>query len=140
VGTDEAGFSARLNQIGGQQFLQAFESLKGGGQITEMEGKKATNAMSRLMDTGQSETSYRQAAQELTDVIKRSVDRARTAAGIARPPNVQSQDLQGGPQGIGAGSTTTTEGAVQIASDVEYEALASGTTFIGPDGRTRRKP
>jgi hypothetical protein len=31
-------------------------------------------------------------------------------------------------------------GPVKIANDAEYNALASGTTFIGPDGKTRRKP
>ena len=31
-------------------------------------------------------------------------------------------------------------GVVTITSDAEYEALPSGTTFIGPDGKTRRKP
>jgi hypothetical protein len=31
-------------------------------------------------------------------------------------------------------------GPVRISSDAEYEALPSGTTFVGPDGKTRRKP
>lgn len=145
AGTDEAGFTARLNQIGGQQFLQAFMSLKGGGQITETEGIKATNAMSRLMNTGQSEAEYRQSAKELTDMINRSVNRARTAAGqqpvsgapVTRGSTIQSQDLQGGPQGIGGGSAAN---AVQISTDGEYDALPSGANFIGPDGQLRRKP
>ena len=75
-GTDAAGFNARLEQLGGRQFLQAFESLKGGGHITEIEGEKATNAMSRLAQTGQSEAEYRQAAEELKAILKRSIVRA----------------------------------------------------------------
>jgi hypothetical protein len=31
-------------------------------------------------------------------------------------------------------------GPKRIASDAEYNALPSGATFIGPDGKTRRKP
>lgn len=74
--TDAAGFQARLEQLGGRQFLQAFESLKGGGQITEVEGNKATNAMSRLQQTGQSEAEYRQAAEELKSILRTAAQRA----------------------------------------------------------------
>ena len=49
-GTERAGARSYLDQIGGQAFLQAFESLKGGGQITEIEGTKATTALTRLTD------------------------------------------------------------------------------------------
>lgn len=31
-------------------------------------------------------------------------------------------------------------GPARITSDAEFDALPSGTTFIGPDGKTRRKP
>ena len=82
-GTDEAGFVARLDQIGGRQFLEAFESLKGGGQITEIEGKKATEAMSRLTQTGQSEREYIGAARDLQEVMDVGIRRARRAAGVS---------------------------------------------------------
>jgi len=36
---------AQIKQIEGKTFLEAFKTLKGGGQITEIEGKKATEAM-----------------------------------------------------------------------------------------------
>jgi hypothetical protein len=76
-GTDAAGFMARLDQVGGRQFLQAYESLKGAGQITEVEGKQATNALSRLMKTGQTEAEYREAAKELKGIFALAKDRAR---------------------------------------------------------------
>jgi len=41
------------------------------------------------------------------------------------------------------GNTTTGNGAAvpaSIANDAEYDALPSGTEFIGPDGVKRRKP
>lgn len=87
-GTDEAGFMARLDQLGGRQFLQAFESLKGGGQITEIEGKKATDAISRLTKTGQSEAEYRAAAEEFKQIVNGALQRARAKAGQqpAAPP------------------------------------------------------
>lgn len=31
-------------------------------------------------------------------------------------------------------------GAAKVTNDAEYNALPSGTTFVGPDGKTRRKP
>ena len=34
----------------------------------------------------------------------------------------------------------TPSGTPRISSDAEYDALPSGTVFIGPDGKTRRKP
>jgi hypothetical protein len=85
-GSKEADFMARLDQIGGQQFLQAFEGLKGGGQITEVEGKKATEAMSRLTMIGQSEEAYREAAEDLKSVLKRAAARAYEKAGVPVPP------------------------------------------------------
>jgi hypothetical protein len=37
-------------------------------------------------------------------------------------------------------SGTAGGGVARIKSDAEYNALPSGATFIGPDGKTRRKP
>lgn len=40
----------------------------------------------------------------------------------------------------GSQAAPATGGVVTITSDAEYEALPSGTMFVGPDGKTRRKP
>lgn len=50
VGLDPnvARVNEMIKQIRGDVFLQAFEKLKGGGQITELEGIKAEQAMARL--------------------------------------------------------------------------------------------
>ena len=45
---DVARVNEMIKQIRGDVFLQAFEKLKGGGQITELEGIKAEQAMARL--------------------------------------------------------------------------------------------
>ena len=56
-GSPRRDFLVLLDQLKGKAFLQAFESLKGGGQITEVEGRKATEAMARL-NTAQSEGEF----------------------------------------------------------------------------------
>ncbi len=64
---------AVLDKIKGGVFLNAFESLKGGGQITELEGKKAEEAGARLLTT-QSPEDFRAALAELrfyTDIARR---------------------------------------------------------------------
>lgn len=56
-GTEAAGGQAKVNQLRGKAFLEAFESLKGGGAITEKEGEAATAAKARL-DQAQSEKDF----------------------------------------------------------------------------------
>jgi aminopeptidase N len=80
AGTSAADFKVRLDQLQGQQFLQAFESLKGGGQITEVEGKKATDAMAR-MNTSQTEEEFIKSAKEFQSVIKAGLERSKAKAG-----------------------------------------------------------
>lgn len=79
AGSPAANFQAKLDQLGGKQFLEAFDSLKGGGQITEIEGAKATNAIAR-MQTNQSEESFKQALSELESIVQGALLRAKTAA------------------------------------------------------------
>ncbi len=78
-GTPAANFKAKLDQLGGSQFLQAFETLKGGGQITEIEGVKATNAIAR-MQTAQSEEAFLQALDEFETIVKAAAERAAIQA------------------------------------------------------------
>jgi hypothetical protein len=79
VSSDAARVQSKMDQIGGQSFLQAYNALRGGGQITEVEGKKATEAMSRL-NTAQTEKDYREALAELRGIVATGVSRARAAA------------------------------------------------------------
>ena len=79
-GSPAAGYERRQLQIEGKTFLEAFESLKGGGAITEVEGAKATQAISR-MNKAQSEVEYIKAARELQEVVRNGVERARKKAG-----------------------------------------------------------
>lgn len=78
--TDQAGVVARIEQLQGSAFLQAFESLKGGGQITEVEGKKATDAIARLSRV-QNKADFVAALNDLKSVIAIGLDRARSQQG-----------------------------------------------------------
>ena len=73
----EMDLLARIGQIEGSAFLQAFEGLKGGGQITEREGQAATRAITRLGTRAVGTDAYRQAAEELRRIFANSAARSR---------------------------------------------------------------
>lgn len=73
-GTDATDFRVVADQLSGGAFLQAFESLKGAGQITEIEGQKATQAIARL-NRAQSDSEYQTALLDLRGVINSGVER-----------------------------------------------------------------
>jgi hypothetical protein len=79
-GTDASDFQARFDQLQGGAFLQAFETLKGGGSITNVEGEKGTAALNR-MNLAQSEKEFVQAAREFQDVVRKGVERAKKRVG-----------------------------------------------------------
>lgn len=94
AGSDAKDFRIKLGQLKGKAFLEAFQSLKGGGQITEVEGQKATDAIA-AMDTAQSDEQFAQGLRDLREVIQAGAKRARDAADGGRAP---SQATAGGPQ------------------------------------------
>jgi hypothetical protein len=83
-GSDTASFEVRQKQIEGKAFLEAFQTLKGGGAITEKEGEKGTAAIMR-MNKASSEKEYVAAARELQGILRTGMDRARTKAGAPAP-------------------------------------------------------
>lgn len=90
-GTSQRGFVTALDQLKGKTFLEAFNSLRGGGAITEAEGSKATNAMARL-DRAQTDKDFESALNDLRDVVKSGMLRAQAKArGAGRAPAVQAQ-------------------------------------------------
>jgi hypothetical protein len=60
---------------------------------------------------------------------------------LRRPPSTDPLDalIQGAMPGA-PGAAPAAAGPKRITSDAEYDALPSGTTFVGPDGIPRRKP
>lgn len=84
-GTEQANFITRLEQIGGKQFLEAFQNLKGGGQITEVEGKKATDAIAR-MNRAQTVEEFDASVKDFQNVVETGLQRAAKKAGTAYTP------------------------------------------------------
>jgi hypothetical protein len=101
-GTPTFDLGQRIEQLRGQAFLQAFESLKGGGAITETEGQKATQAIARL-NSSQSTEGFVTALRELREVVEGARQRAesrvptnRAATPAQRPASPRTQQ-QGNP-------------------------------------------
>jgi hypothetical protein len=84
AGTPEADFKALLNQLEGGAFLQAFESLKGGGQITQVEGEKATQAIVRAQQS-QSEEGFKKSMNDFLSVLDKAEKRATSGEIVQQP-------------------------------------------------------
>lgn len=99
-GGDAADFEALRQQLTGQAFLLQFEKLRGAGQITEAEGKKATDALTTLATT-QSKKQFLENLTYLKDLVGRARDVAKTKAGQApKPPLEGAVKLPDGRWGI----------------------------------------
>jgi hypothetical protein len=85
AGTQPRNFQVVLDQINGTAFLQAFESLKGGGQITNVEGQKGTDAIARL-NRAQSDDEFEVALQDLRGVMEKGYERLTGQAAPQRKP------------------------------------------------------
>jgi hypothetical protein len=104
-GTVGWDYVKKFDQAKGKAFLEAFESLKGGGgQISNIEGEKAQNAITRL-DRAMTKEAFDEALNDLEDVIKKGLANA----------------YQGAKKEMPAGQTAT-------------PAPAGVTTATGPNG------
>jgi hypothetical protein len=81
----------KIDQVQGQAFLTAFQKLRGGGQITEVEGNKATQAISRLGARGQELKDYVAAIEDLEKIIDNGVTRAQFMAGEITQEQMDAQ-------------------------------------------------
>jgi hypothetical protein len=95
-----------LDKIKGGAFLAAFESLKGGGQITELEGIKAEQAQARLLET-QSPEAFRDALAELR--FYADIARRRAMGDYVAPDTVYESKLGQTDQPEGVGDLTPEE-------------------------------
>jgi hypothetical protein len=80
-GTETASFEPLYKSIKGQAFLEAFQRLKGAGQITEIEGQKATEALLKL-DKAQTEKDFVKYAREFQENLQRGMELAKNKAGV----------------------------------------------------------
>lgn len=88
-GTAAKDFTVLLDQLKGGTFLQAYQQLKGGGAITEVEGKKAEQAIAR-MDVAQTEGEFLAALDEYDAIIAAGTERLKARAGKGGTPYAQS--------------------------------------------------
>jgi hypothetical protein len=91
----------RVEQLRGTAFLEAYNGLRGGGQITEVEGKKAEDALARL-DTAQSDADYMQALRDFRDAVVVGYQKLAATAGgnapdLTVPPPPQAGGQSGAP-------------------------------------------
>jgi len=101
-GTDARNFNAVHDQAVGAAFMQAFATLKGGGQITEKEGEKATAALTR-MNLAQSESEYIRAAREFKSEVETVMEIARTRYNTINP-SAQSRNAKPGTKATSSGT------------------------------------
>ncbi|MGO8490912.1 lytic murein transglycosylase [Rhizobium ruizarguesonis] len=99
MGADGRDALTRLKQLQGGAFLQAYGLLKGGGQITEVEGGKAQDAMAR-MDRSLDEPHFRAALKDFRDAVEQGVAKMKERAKVASPsapgdPAVVPTDIPG---------------------------------------------
>jgi hypothetical protein len=94
IGTDgkAAEVQSRIDLVLGGTFMQAYESLKGAGQITEVEGQKAMEALNRLRTQTMTDAAYRQALFDFRTEVQKLMEIARQRA--QRPGGTSPGGLQ----------------------------------------------
>ena len=105
----QADLAAKMDQVSGRAFLEAFDTLKGGGQITEVEGQKATQALARLQRT-QSPEAYQEALYEFADIVRRGIARSMNELNVL-------PEVAPAPKGSQAGTGQSTGGRVRYDAD-----------------------
>lgn len=93
-GDDGVATIEKLGQLGSQAWFAARDMLKGGGQITDYESKKAEAAVARLSRT-KSPADLKAALQELLDAIQAGEEKLR-AAGKLAPAATAAPTADGG--------------------------------------------
>lgn len=144
VTADANDFQARLDQLKGGAFLTAFQSLRGGGQITEVEGKKATDAIARL-NKGVSEAQFKQALTDLRNIATNAAIRAQVKAGVL-PEDAMNKIVNFESMGVPqlSGKNTSTVTAPAPGRDPLAPATVKGTgdntaDRVNPDIYARNK-
>jgi len=101
-GTQEADFANLHDQMVGKAFLMAFDSLRNAGQITEVEGKKATEALNR-MSMATSEKAYRAGmadfrvgVQDIVDILKKKANTSYQVPTSATTPQQTASNFNTG--------------------------------------------
>ena len=106
--TDARNFKNLYKKLTGEQFLRAYDNLRGAGAITEQEGLAAKEAEAALQDPRISEAEFRRNAKIYTDTIKRGINRQRAKIGLDPAyPGVPELTNTGEGKPPAAGTTST---------------------------------
>lgn len=135
-GTPEADFDAMLEQLLGGAFLEAYERLKGTGQITEIEGQKATQAITR-MKRAVSEAEFMQAATEFRTALQTALDKANTRLAKVRSKAELSAPSQPAAPSAPAGNFPTPNQAAIDALKRGHGTDAQFDDVFGPGAAAR---
>jgi len=100
----------------------------GGGDVTSVTGRGATEDTLSLL------------RQELGDAQQRLAKGDARAQGDMDALNREIAKVSKAPAPTRAAAAAPAGAPKRIATDADYNALPSGATFVGPDGKTRRKP
>lgn len=84
-GTRAGDYNTALKSAMAEAFVPAFESLKGAGAITEVEGQAALKGLANL-GTGMSEDQFKRELQRYVDNIARGLQVARKQAAMGGSP------------------------------------------------------
>jgi hypothetical protein len=77
---------SEIDQILGGTFLQAYNDLRGAGQISNAEGQSAKAAYNRLQNTDMSDADYRAALTDFRNQVTKLMDIAKQRAGGGAQP------------------------------------------------------
>jgi hypothetical protein len=131
-----------------QLTLSARSALKGQGQISDFEGKLLAKAASGDIDsmtvpeirtiTDVAESAARSAIQRNSQNVAKArkqpgVDNLVDFYDVAMPAPYQPTQTQQAAQ-------PQQGGVARVNSDADFDKLPSGTVFVGPDGKQRKKP
>ena len=138
-GTEARNFMVLAEQAQGKVFAEAYETLKGGGPITEFESAQAGRAIAR-MDMSQSVPEYLAALAEFEKATRDGYNlllkKAKGEWEMEELPPAISDRPEGGytqekpATGLGGG-------ALDRAA---FDALKSGDWYLAPDNQNRQKP
>jgi hypothetical protein len=82
----QEGLVERIKQVQGRFFLQAFDALRGTGQISNTEGEKAQAAIARIQNINQDQASYATALEDARREVWSLTNTARQRAGLPPVP------------------------------------------------------
>lgn len=83
ITADARNFDEKVEQLRGQAFVQAFQDIKGGGAITEAEGKAATQALARLRRQTVGSKNFKEALDEFRRELVKLRQIAAEKAGVS---------------------------------------------------------